>query len=71
MSMILGIIKTPNNGGYRTWISHLLYPEKISNGRIGIVIQPQKLQPTICTSYKMWRGKDRPEIEEMANQWPA
>jgi hypothetical protein len=32
-------------------------------------MQPRNIQPTIFPTYKMYRGKERAENKEMANQW--
>lgn len=40
-------------------------PSKAASGGIGIPIQPQNLQPTVCSNYDTCRGKA--ETKGMAN----
>ena len=42
-------------------------PSKAASGGIGIPIQPQNLQPTVCSNYDTCRGKA--ETKGMANWW--
>jgi hypothetical protein len=67
-SMRVTLVKTPNKGGYGTCNDHLLKLGKTSNGRTGIPIQAQIVPSQIYPDYKIFRDKDRAEIEGLDNQ---
>jgi hypothetical protein len=60
-SMQVSLAKAPSNG--KIW--SLKCPCKVSSG--GTPTQPQNLRPTICSAYKICRGK----LEQKLREWPT